>query len=177
MGEEGRTAFALLGEVTSPHGVRGAVKAASWTDFPSRVDSIREAWLLSQAWGIQKRGLDEATFGNGFFFLKFSGCDSLEKARRLVGCRVAVEAPREAPQGHYIRDLVGLKVLDPEGASLGFVKAVYTTAANDVYEIQPGVGQAYLIPAIKQVVTEINPAGGFMRVRLLPGLGSEGDEA
>ena len=65
--------------------------------------------------------------------------------------------------------IVGLRVVTAEGEAIGTVSEILETGANDVYVVK-GAGGDRLIPAIKQVVTEIAPERGEMVVALLPGM-------
>jgi len=55
------------------------------------------------------------------------------------------------------------------GRDVGRVADVLATGANDVYVVRGDSGEV-LIPAIRDVVLEINPADGLIRIEPLPGL-------
>ena len=65
----------------------------------------------------------------------------------------------------YISDLIGVEVITLEGRRIGVVDAVLQGVANDVFQ----VGEA-LIPAIKEVVKEVDVEHRTIRVELIPGL-------
>jgi 16S rRNA processing protein RimM len=74
------------------------------------------------------------------------------------------------PEGsYYIFEIIGLKVYDLDGAYLGEITDVLQTGANDVYVVETG-GKPLLIPALKQVVREVDLQGRRMRVELPEGL-------
>ena len=74
------------------------------------------------------------------------------------------------PRGRfYWHQIVGLRVVTTEGEEIGTVSEILETGANDVYVVK-GSGGERLIPAIKQVVTEIAPERGEMVVSLIPGM-------
>ena len=54
--------------------------------------------------------------------------------------------------------------------SLGRVADILETGANDVYIVRTASGREVLIPAIKDVVNDIDPALGRILVEPLPGL-------
>ena len=56
-----------------------------------------------------------------------------------------------------------------DGEELGTVTDVLRTPANDVYVVQ-GQNKEILVPAIKDVVVEIDPQAGRMLIQPLPGL-------
>jgi 16S rRNA processing protein RimM len=85
-----------------------------------------------------------------------------------VGDRTAAEAlrgtlltvPRDSlpalPEGEYYwHDLVGLKVVSPEGAALGEVVAVENFGASDLLEIARADGTRVLVPLIPAAVVQV----------------------
>jgi 16S rRNA processing protein RimM len=166
-----------VAKVVSSHGLKGAVKARALTEAPERLEGAREIWLVpARGGGAQPAQLEAASHGAGHFTLKFKGVDDLDAARALVGAVVMVpgEALGSPPAGTYwVADLKDLAVVDEQGGLLGRLSAVYSTGAQDVYEISPERGESYLIPAIPQVVLGIDLAARRMTVRLMPGLGPE----
>jgi 16S rRNA processing protein RimM len=70
---------------------------------------------------------------------------------------------------YYEHQIVGLAVWTAGGGYLGKVDEVMSTGSNDVYVVR-GEGQEVLIPAIEDVVLEINLAQGRLVVELMEGL-------
>ncbi len=68
---------------------------------------------------------------------------------------------------YFIADLVGLSVLEGE-REIGRLQEVMTMPGQDVYVVRGE--HTYLIPAVQEFVLEINPAQGFIRVRLIEGM-------
>jgi 16S rRNA processing protein RimM len=77
----------------------------------------------------------------------------------------------ELPKGQfYWHQVIGLTVFD--GATnepLGTVADILETGANDVYIVRSAKGEI-LVPAIKDVVKEIDPTSGRMVIQPLPGM-------
>ena len=81
--------------------------------------------------------------------------------------RVAREDAAPLAEGEfYTFDIIGLAVLDMAGERLGEVTNVLKTGSNDVYVVKKPDGAELLVPALKKVVSEIDIAGGFLRVDL-----------
>jgi 16S rRNA processing protein RimM len=57
-----------------------------------------------------------------------------------------------------------------EGIDLGEIVEVFSTGANDVYDVRRPDGSRVLLPAISSVVRQIDLEGGVARIHLLPGL-------
>jgi 16S rRNA processing protein RimM len=79
------------------------------------------------------------------------------------------EAPPLAEGEFFVADVVGLRAVTTSGRALGIVAEVISTGANDVYVVRGDAGEV-LIPAIRDVVTSIDPAAGVLRIEPLPGL-------
>ena len=75
-------------------------------------------------------------------------------------------------EGEYlVQDLLGCRVVDADtGADYGQVYDVRPTGANDVYYLRDAQGRERLVPAIPQVVLELDIDGGVITIRPLEGL-------
>jgi 16S rRNA processing protein RimM len=83
---------------------------------------------------------------------------------------VPTAAALQLPKGQfYWHQVIGLRVESTDGQTLGTVRDILETGANDVYIVHGAHGEL-LLPAIKDVVKQIDPAAGRMLVQLLPGL-------
>ncbi len=78
----------------------------------------------------------------------------------------------ELDEGSYfIADLIGLTVVDSrDGKVYGILSDVTETGANDVYHITDEDGRLLLIPAIPEVVDEVDIENGVMKITPLNGL-------
>jgi 16S rRNA processing protein RimM len=85
--------------------------------------------------------------------------------------QIRVEDAVALPKGQYFwHQVIGLRVEDATTHEpLGEVADILETGANDVYVVRGGRGEI-LVPAIKDVVKEIDPAAGRMLIQPLPGL-------
>ena len=155
-----------IGVVTAPHGVRGEVRVKIETDFPERfTDATHLTFALPSSTG-EKGGasttleieVEEARPHRGMILLKLAGHDDREAAERLRGARVVIARSevRPLPEGTwYIFDLEGLEVYTREGNHLGVLAEVLHPGGNDVYVVKKD-GRELLLPAIKQVILEVD---------------------
>ena len=75
------------------------------------------------------------------------------------------------PDGSYYHfQIVGLTVFTVDGVPLGEVVDILETGSNDVYVIRDDEGKEHLLPALKDVVKDIDLEKGLMLVQPLPGL-------
>ena len=157
-----------LGTLTAPWGVRGEIKVRLDAD-PEFAGQLRRIYL-----GAERRAYDVAGFyqrGRAHVF-KLKGLDSANDVEALRGQEVYIpraEAP-SLPDGEYFfQDIVGLRVVTVDGRDLGRVATIIATGANDVYVVRGELGEI-LVPAIASVVTDIDIAGGVIRITPIPGL-------
>jgi 16S rRNA processing protein RimM len=74
------------------------------------------------------------------------------------------------PAGEYfVSDLQGMTVRTTDGLVIGIIEDILTTGSNDVYIVRDGTRE-YLIPAIKDVIREIDLEGRTMLITPMKGL-------
>jgi len=154
-----------VGRVMGPHGIRGEIKVEPLTDFADRFQRGRRLWLPDGPHVIERSRWQEDNV-----LLKLAGIDDRNQAAALRGqeLKLPEAGPLEAGR-YYVHDIIGLRVEDNAGESLGTLADVLVTGANDVYVVRGERGEL-LLPAIEDVVKEVNLAGGLIRVDVLPGL-------
>ena len=105
--------------------------------------------------------------------MKIKGVDSIDDADKLRNKVLYMNRNDvELEDGAYfIQDLIGLEVLDVEtGERVGRLTDVSETGANDIYHIRTDDGREFLIPVIDDVVKEISPENGFVKIFRMKGL-------
>ena len=104
--------------------------------------------------------------------MKLAAVDTREKAQALRGEYLQareVDLPA-LPEGEYYRfQLVGLAVRSFDGRELGRVTDVLSAPENDIYVVSGPSGEV-LIPAVDDVVHDVNLSGGVITVEIVPGL-------
>ncbi len=61
---------------------------------------------------------------------------------------------------YYEDDLIGLVVKDKDGAVIGKLHQIWETPANDIYQVLDEEGGEILIPAIEDVILNVDVEGG-----------------
>jgi 16S rRNA processing protein RimM len=168
-------ALVHLARVISVHGLQGVVKAECLSEAPQRLLEAKTVMALFLKGPSKSMSILDMSLGGKYCHIRFESIETPEQARSLVGATLAITRAQlgKSEQGHFVCDMRDLEVRNEAGEVLGQLCGVYETGAQDVYEIKPLQGEAFLIPAIKQVVLRVDPQAGFMVVRLLPGLGPE----
>ena len=164
-----------LGVLTAPWGTRGEVKVRLDVE-PAYLERIAER-IARVYLGPEHRAIDLlGVFRRGrAYTLQLRGIETITAAETLRDLDVVIpraEAPPLAEGEFFVADVVGLRAVTTTGRALGTVAEVLSTGANDVYVVRGAAGEV-LIPAIRDVVTSIDPAAGVLQVEPMPGLLSD----
>jgi 16S rRNA processing protein RimM len=139
------------------------------TDFPDRFALLRKVYLGPRAVPFALEGF---RLHKGSALLKLEGCHDRATVEKLRGQLVQIPIEEAMPleqDEYYEHQIVGLAVWTAEGERLGTVDEIISTGSNDVYVVR-GEERDILIPAIEDVVLEINLAKGRLMVELMEGL-------
>lgn len=105
--------------------------------------------------------------------VKFEEVADRDQADSLRGSVLLVDAaespPIEEGDRFWIHQVIGLEVVTLDGRSLGRIREVQGNPANDLWVTEGGA----LIPAVREVVVEVDLEAGRVTVRELPGLFDE----
>ena len=161
-----------IGKIVGTYGYQGMVRIMPLTDFPERFTKLKTVILWQNGKG-SKVVVETARSHKESYLLKLQGIDSLETAKDYRNALLKIDESQlyPLPAGHYYHfQLQGLSVYDEEKGLLGELTEVLETGANDVYVVQSPEYGEILLPAIKDVIREVNLEAKTMRVKLLPGL-------
>jgi len=139
------------------------------TDFPDRFSLLRKVYLGPKAVPFALEGF---RLHGGAALLKLEGCHDRAAVEKLRGQWVQIPIEEAMPlekDEYYEHQIVGLAVWTAAGEQLGTVDEIISTGANDVYVVR-GERREILIPAIEDVVLEINLTQGRLVVELMEGL-------
>ena len=149
-----------MGRVLASFGVRGSLKIAPLSEDPATLASHRTWFMRGPAGGdwIERRVSDVRAHGDTFV-ASIAGIDSREAAQALRGYEVAL--PREALAAPaddeiYVADLVGLAVVNREGAALGKVTEVRDSGAHPLLYVTAQDGRLRLIPYVDAVIRAVD---------------------
>ncbi|MCD6363233.1 MAG: 16S rRNA processing protein RimM [Synergistetes bacterium] len=168
-----RRGLIAIGKVISAHGLKGVLKIMPLTDFPERFKERKRFVFYNEEDNVVFEGdLESVSMGDRFILLKVKGCDSRERALKLVGALIKVreeELPPLQEGEYYFHQIIGLDVYTVQGERLGRVVDIIRTGANDVFQVK-GEQREYMIPALKRVVREVNLKKGIMIIEPMKGL-------
>ena len=160
-----------LGRVVGVHGLKGMLRVG----LSSRGDLDPETFLaLGEILvGEEHFAVVKASRGRKHVLLGLAGVETREQAEALVGREVQGEAGRfpELPPGEYYWfQVLGLPVIHADnGAVIGHLAEIWPTGAHDVYVVRQG-NREVLLPAVEEVIQEIDLQAGCLKVRPPEGL-------
>ena len=157
-----------VGKITGAFGIRGELKVLSYADRPHRFEELGSVYA-----GKDEYEITNVRYQKGMVLLRFRGVDTRNDAERLTGRYLEIDRTvlRELDDDEYfIFDLIGLEAVNQDGKHIGKVTDVIQNSAQDLYEIETDDGRKHLIPAVYELVTEINIDSGIMRIKPIPGL-------
>ena len=66
--------------------------------------------------------------------------------------------------------MIGIEVYSDKGELLGNLEDIFNTGSNDIYVVKDNQGKQILLPAISEVIKQIDIEKRKITVHLLPGL-------
>ena len=156
--------IALLGRT---RGNRGEITAISLSSKPERYSALREVYLFGSG---ERREIETTWFHDGTLVFKFRGVDSISDAELLSGLEVRVPLAERTPleAGEFFQsDLIGCEVVDhASGQRIGSVTDWDDGGGTGLLVIDGDL----LIPFVRAICVEIDPAAKRIAVELPPGL-------
>jgi 16S rRNA processing protein RimM len=155
-------------------GLKGEIVAEMLTDFPERFDGLEELTAVAPNGQRFALTLTRHWFQGPRIILQFAGYDTPERARKLIGCELAVlesEAVELLEDEFYDWELAGCRVETLSGEHLGQVREVLHYGPNEVLAIDAAnQKREYLIPFAAAICVEVDIENKLIRVNPPDGL-------
>jgi 16S rRNA processing protein RimM len=166
--------YVVIGQVRRPHGIRGEVRVEILTDYPERVVQRDYLYLAhpQSPDDVERYPLEAVRPHKGILLIKLGRIDDRDAAEELRGMLVQVPLAEAVPleeDEYYHFQLIGTDVETETGEWLGRVADVLETGAHDVYVVRGPRGEI-LLPAVEDVILELDIEEKKMTVHLLPGM-------
>lgn len=162
----------LVGKVLRPRGLKGELKAEIITSFPEHFKQLKTVLVkVDSTW--QTYALSQAKLSSGYVFLKFKEIHSVEEAESLRNAELYIEREqltKLSKTEYYVHDLVGIGVFDENDRPVGELIEVESYPSSDVYVVRATDGKCHMIPAIKEVVKQVDIKSSRMTIRVMEGL-------
>lgn len=156
-----------VGKIVNTFGIKGEVKVALYTEDINNFKNNSKVYVNEKEMQVEKSRLQK-----NMLILKLKGIDNMNDAEDLRGSIIKVDRSKnDLPEGtYYIADLIGLDVYTEDGNLFGKVTDIYNTGANDIYTVKTQDGKEVLLPAIKDVIKQVDIQNQKIIVHILKGL-------
>ena len=165
--------FLEVGLVNNTHGIRGELKFTLWCDDINYLKQLNVLYLDDK--GEKPVKIISVRPQKNIAILKLENINTIEQAEELKG-RVLYCNRDDAvidENANYIADIIGCYVVDIDTEEeYGQVKDVLNYGSCDIYDIESW-GKHTLIPAIPDIVKEINTEYQVIRIKKMKGLFDE----
>jgi 16S rRNA processing protein RimM len=167
-----------IGRVLKPHGIKGKMKVEYFGEDSHHFSLYRKVFIMGGKGRPEPYEILEAIPQPPRLILRLKGIEKIEEAEPLIGKEILIKKeglPELGEKEYYWVDILGMKVETEEGKRIGKVKEIFTTGANDVYVVEGKRGEI-LLPAIEEVIQNIDLKRGVMKVVRMEGLWEDEDE-
>lgn len=153
-----------MGRIAAPFGVKGWVKVQPYSEDPGALMDF-DAWRVGLGEQHTQYPVEAVQDHGNALVAKLAGIDDRDAAYALRGMEISV-AKRDLPPPEanefYWSDLIGLTVINRDGAELGRVASLMETGAHDVLVVRGK--REHLIPFVAAFVGAVDLARGTVEV-------------
>lgn len=164
--------FLEIGQIVSTNGIKGLVNVNPFTEDVKRFEIYKRVYIVRKDELIET-SIESVRYHKNQVVLKLKNIDDIDTALKYKGCYLKIrreDAPKLPENSYYIVDLIDLDVYTDENELLGKLVDVFQTGSNDVYIVKKENGKEILLPAIKDVIKNIDIENKKMIVKLIEGL-------
>lgn len=164
--------FYKIGTIVNTHGIKGEVRVIATTDFVDErfkkgqkvyIDNKEKTALIIETVRTHKQ----------FILISFTDLANINFVEKYKGMDLLVDevALTELDEGeYYYKDIIDSTVVSETGETIGVVKEIFETGANDVWVVKR-IGKAdLLLPMIDDVIKLVDISNHKIIVDVLEGL-------
>lgn len=166
------TKYLEIGQIVNTFGIKGMVKVKPFTDNIERFNNLEKIYIKNKS-GQTEYKIQEIKYHKNMVLIKFEGIENPEQADLLRNSYLIVDRETEEPLEpgrYYIVDMIGLDVFTDDNEYLGKLEDIYNTGSSDIYVVKNELGKQVLLPAIEDVIKNIDMDSKKVIVHLIPGL-------
>jgi 16S rRNA processing protein RimM len=152
-----KTEYFELGTISKPHGLKGAVHVFLDVDDPYEYEDLTAVFVQKGNEMIPYFIVDLQIRDN-LNLMSLEGIDSIDLAKEHVGLKLFLpisQLPQLRDDQFYYHEIVDFQVEDEILGTLGVVKEVYSTGAQDVL-IMIYKGHEVLIPLTDAIIPKVD---------------------
>ena len=161
-----------VGQIVNTNGLKGLLKINPFTDDITRFERLKTI-LVDHKKELLEFEIESVRYQKKQVLLKLKGIDTIEEAEKYREEYLKINRNKEEklPEDtYYIIDLIGLDIYTEGGELLGKLDDIFSTGSNDVYVVKNSEGKQILLPAISDVIKNIDLEQKKIVVNLIEGL-------
>ena len=161
-----------IGQIVNTSGLKGEIKIKPFTDDITKFKNFKTIYVSIKK-ELKEFEIEHVRFSKNMVFLKLKGIDTIEEAENCRNLYLRIKRDKDEKlekDTYYIVDILGCKVFTDEQKELGEVVDVFSTGSNDVYVVKDELGKQVLLPAIKDVIKNVDIKNKLITVHLMEGL-------
>lgn len=166
------TEYFEIGQIVNTFGIKGMVKIKPFTDDINKFDKFKKIYIKKENTKKEYQ-IEEVKYHKQMVLMKLKGINTPEEADLLRESYLIINREDEEPleEGeYYIIDLLGSEVYTDENVLLGKLEDIYNTGSNDIYVVKDELGKQVLLPAISDVIKNIDIKNKKITVHIVSGL-------
>lgn len=161
-----------VGKIIGTHGIKGLLKVFSYSGNIDSLKSAKTVFLKRKDGTVSEHAIKSISAHAGGFILGLDEYSDINQVLSLASSELCLkdsQLPVPEEGEYYWRDLIGLSVHTDQGVELGTLVDIFETGSSDIYVVR-GSSKEYLIPAIADVIADIDIPGKKMTITPLEGL-------
>lgn len=161
-----------IGQIVNTSGLKGVIKVKPFTDDITKFNNLKTIYISIKK-ELKEFKIEQVRFNKNMVFLKLEGIDRVEEAESYRNLYLKIKRDKNEKleeDSYYIVDIIGSKVYTDLQEELGEIVDVFSTKSNDVYVVKDSLGKQILLPAIKDVIKNVDIQNKKIIVHLLEGL-------
>lgn len=161
-----------IGQIVNTNGLKGFVKVKPLTDDITRFEDLETVYIQKKNELIEFK-LQDVKYIKNMILLKLEGIDNITEAEKYKNFYIKInrkDAVELEENSYFIVDIIGCEVFTEENEFLGKVIDIFQTGSNDVYSVKNKEGKEILLPAISEVIKNIDTTNKKIKVHLMEGL-------
>ena len=162
-----------VGKIVNTHGIRGELRVVPITDFASERFQSGSQLVIEKDGQYLPVTVEQARPHKGMELIKFAEFDNINDVQHFRDCYLSIAADQVKPLEdgrYYYHQIIGLTVVTVDGRELGKIKEIMAPGANDVWVVDRPGQSDLLLPAIKDVVKQVDLDQQRVIVELMEGL-------
>lgn len=164
--------FLEIGQIANTFGVKGMIKIIPYTDDIKRFDELNTIYIENKK-GKKEYQIEDVKYHKNMVLMKIKGINTIEEAEFLKESYVKIDRKKAIPlekDTYFIVDLIGLEVYTDKNEFLGNIVDIYNTGSNDIYVVKNKEGKQLLLPAIEDVIKNIDIKNKKIVIHIIDGL-------